>query len=162
METPEHLIVDLGRIDHDEPEVLTGHLAQELLELDDLEQLHPAGDISYNLTCQIFAENELLVRGTIKLPCNCICSRCGCDYEQTFVESMFCETFEVQGLETLDLTESVREGIILALPSYPICKEDCKGICLRCGQDLNAGPCMCDQANENSPWDALNGLMPEA
>ena len=158
METPAHLIVDLGRLDEGRFEHLEGALDCAVLEVDDLEQLHPEGDVVYDLQCELMGE-ELLVRGTLRLACACICSRCGQTYHTEFSEKAYCETFEVAGLEALDLTESVREGIILALPSYPICKEDCQGLCLHCGQDLNAGTCKCAEGEGSSPWDALDGWM---
>jgi len=43
----------------------------------------------------------------------------------------------------LDLGEMVREELILAAPSFVVCREDCRGLCPRCGKDLNAGPCEC-------------------
>lgn len=162
METPERLIVDLGRLNGGKTEHLKGNLDPSLLELNDLEQLTPDGPVAYDLLCELLPEDELLVRGALRFPCACICSRCGCDYTDIFAEPTYCETFNVAGIENLDLTDSVREGIILALPSYPICKEDCEGICLRCGQDLNAGPCRCAEESDRSPWDALDELTPEA
>ena len=161
METPAHLTVDLGRLDNGRTETLKGELDSTLLEIGDLEQISPAGPLRYDLFCELFG-NELLVRGKLALPCNCVCSRCGCDYRTEFIESGYCESFEIEGIDMLDLTESLREGIILALPSYPICKEDCKGVCLRCGQDLNQGPCRCVSEEETSPWDALDGFAPKA
>lgn len=161
METLARLIVDLGRLEDGTHEHLKGCLSRDVLELDDLEQLHPAGDIEYDLQCDRLGD-ELLVRGHLTLGCDCICSRCGCDFYTQFLESSFCESLEIQGLDTIDLTDSVREGIILALPTYPICKEECQGVCLRCGQDLNAGPCRCAQQGVSSPWDALDQFTPQA
>lgn len=43
----------------------------------------------------------------------------------------------------LDLTEAVREELILAAPDFPLCREDCRGLCPRCGADLNEGACRC-------------------
>jgi uncharacterized protein len=40
----------------------------------------------------------------------------------------------------LDLTETVREAISLAEPLVPLCRPDCRGLCLECGADLNADP----------------------
>ncbi len=40
----------------------------------------------------------------------------------------------------LDLTEIVREAISLAEPLVPLCRPDCRGLCLDCGADLNADP----------------------
>jgi uncharacterized protein len=46
----------------------------------------------------------------------------------------------------LDLCASVRELLLLELPMSPHCREDCQGLCPRCGADLNAGPCGCPRA----------------
>lgn len=43
----------------------------------------------------------------------------------------------------LDLRESVRELLMLELPITPHCREDCPGLCPKCGADLNVGPCGC-------------------
>lgn len=43
----------------------------------------------------------------------------------------------------LDLRESVRETLLLELPITPHCREDCPGLCPKCGADLNLGPCGC-------------------
>jgi uncharacterized protein len=46
----------------------------------------------------------------------------------------------------LDLRASARELLLLELPMVPHCREDCRGLCLKCGADLNAGPCGCSRA----------------
>jgi uncharacterized protein len=57
----------------------------------------------------------------------------------------------------LDLSEAVREELILAVPQFVECRDDCRGLCPRCGADLNAGPCGCQQ--ETDPrWAALTRL----
>ena len=43
----------------------------------------------------------------------------------------------------LDLREMVRELMLLELPITPICREDCPGLCPKCGADLSLGPCDC-------------------
>ncbi len=43
----------------------------------------------------------------------------------------------------LDLTETVRESLLLELPITPHCREECPGLCPKCGADLNEGPCGC-------------------
>src|SRR5437016_3439944 len=43
--------------------------------------------------------------------------------------------------QELDLRPAIREEWILAAPSFALCREDCKGLCARCGQDLNAASC---------------------
>jgi uncharacterized protein len=43
----------------------------------------------------------------------------------------------------LDLREEAREVLLLELPMVPRCREDCRGLCPKCGADRNAGPCGC-------------------
>ncbi|HEY7684029.1 MAG TPA: DUF177 domain-containing protein [Gemmatimonadales bacterium] len=43
----------------------------------------------------------------------------------------------------VDVRPAVREEVALAVAAYPLCREDCAGLCPRCGADLNAGPCNC-------------------
>ena len=60
----------------------------------------------------------------------------------------------------LPLEDVVREQVLLTLPSRTLCKPDCKGLCPRCGQNLNLAPCNCSPtAGENAPLrNALAGL----
>jgi uncharacterized protein len=54
----------------------------------------------------------------------------------------------------IDLAPAVSEELILAVPQFVECREDCRGLCVRCGADLNAGPCGCEK--EVDPrWNAL-------
>jgi uncharacterized protein len=62
---------------------------------------------------------------------------------------------------SLDLRPAIREQWLLSAPSFALCREDCKGLCARCGADLNLGPCTCE-AEVDSRWDALRNLRGEA
>jgi uncharacterized protein len=53
--------------------------------------------------------------------------------------------------EQIDLEETLREELLLALPYAPLCSEGCKGLCPTCGKDLNDGPCDCH--NDEHPTD---------
>lgn len=52
------------------------------------------------------------------------------------------ERYHYQG-DHLDLAPMLREHVILSAPMQPLCAEDCKGLCVRCGKDLNEGLCQC-------------------
>lgn len=43
----------------------------------------------------------------------------------------------------IDLTDVVRQEVALAIPAFPLCREDCAGLCPQCGADRNEGPCPC-------------------
>lgn len=54
----------------------------------------------------------------------------------------------------LDLRVPLREEIFLAVPHFVECRSDCKGLCPRCGANLNDGPCSCPPPADPR-WDAL-------
>jgi uncharacterized protein len=56
------------------------------------------------------------------------------------------------------LEDVVREQVLLSLPTRTLCTEDCKGLCPRCGQNLNQAKCSCDEAPADPRWNALAGL----
>ena len=68
------------------------------------------------------------------------------------------ETYE--GKE-IDLAPAVREQILLQIPSPPVCRDDCRGLCPRCGKDLNESDCGCDRAVMDPRWAALKGIQLE-
>jgi uncharacterized protein len=59
--------------------------------------------------------------------------------------------------DMVDLRPAVREEWLLAAPAFALCREDCKGLCPRCGADLNQGPCACEPETDRR-WDALKAL----
>jgi uncharacterized protein len=60
-----------------------------------------------------------------------------------------------------DLTELLRQGITLALPSQPLHDENCKGLCPHCGQNLNEGACECRSDIPNPALAKLGELLGE-
>jgi uncharacterized protein len=58
----------------------------------------------------------------------------------------------------LVLEDVVREQVFLSLPARSLCGEDCKGLCPRCGKNLNSETCACDTAPVDPRWSALSGL----
>ena len=46
--------------------------------------------------------------------------------------------------KVIDLEPIVREQVLLALPMNVVCREDCSGLCMKCGQNLNEKKCGCD------------------
>jgi DUF177 domain-containing protein len=57
----------------------------------------------------------------------------------------------------IEMDEMVREQIILAVPGYPECRTDCRGLCATCGKDLNEVLCDC-QPEPDPRWAALDAL----
>ena len=61
--------------------------------------------------------------------------------------------------QRIDLDPSLRENLILALPTQRLCREDCLGLCPRCGANLNVGPCGCDAQAVAGRWSRLRELF---
>jgi len=58
----------------------------------------------------------------------------------------------------LDLTEVLRQNVLLAVPLHVLCRQECRGLCPTCGKNLNEGPCHCEP--EPDPrWAVLAGLL---
>lgn len=71
------------------------------------------------------------------------------------------EVFYHDGIK-IDITDPVREAIILSLPMNPLCREDCRGLCAGCGADLNVEACRCAGRAPDPRWEALNRLKKES
>ena len=98
----------------------------------------------------------LVMTGTVSTCIHGQCDRCAAQFQRdvTFPirvvltehleneEDEDEEVFPLQG-ESADLEEIVRTVFVLNLDSKLLCKPDCKGLCCRCGKNLNDGPCDC-------------------
>ncbi len=91
------------------------------------------------------------VTGTLHL----ICDRCLKEFTREHecqIESLVAESLEDENNDDiiqlregifLDLDDLLRDEFILSLPTVNLCAPDCKGLCPKCGADLNLGPCGC-------------------
>lgn len=99
------------------------------------------------------AAGALDVRGEITASMLCVCDRCGRVFpSEKTVEldvplisdagAEESEAFSLEG-ELLDIDDLLETVFILDMETKFLCREDCRGICPGCGQDLNEGPCTC-------------------
>lgn len=65
----------------------------------------------------------------------------------------------VVGETTYDLYPRVREAVILEIPIKLLCREDCGGVCRKCGANLNEGECGCDPGIGDPRWGALKKFL---
>ena len=155
-EAPQGLVIDIARLDRD-GEQLEGEIPVEVLDYDPDDFLFKAeSGIKYSLFVQLLG-SELLVRGKISEDFTCVCVRCSKDFSWTTEDNEVTFSVEVAPDAFADLTEELRECIILSFPSNPLCSEDCKGLCPHCGADLNEGPCKCKPEGDFR-WSGLDGL----
>lgn len=121
---------------------------------------------------------EVSVKGEIESTVLLQCSRCLVEYDSDLsfdVDLLYHSIKEINREEThqisedevgigfyrndeLDVTEVVREQIILRLPMKPLCREDCRGLCPVCGIDLNLQQCDCRREFIDPRLEALKRL----
>jgi uncharacterized metal-binding protein YceD (DUF177 family) len=61
----------------------------------------------------------------------------------------------------LDLLEAIREELILSVSKFALCAPDCRGLCPRCGVNLNLERCVCSAEAKDPRWDVLRALKKE-
>ncbi len=83
--------------------------------------------------------------------------------EQSYVKSESEEKGEdalVLTDKKIDLYDLTVKGVFANLPSKNLCSDDCKGICHKCGADLNLEECKCkDEDDWNPQFEILKGLF---
>jgi uncharacterized protein len=121
----------------------------------------------------------ILVRADLEITEQTACSRClkpltltlPIEFEEEFQatvdprsghaidEDRDPDAFLIDENHMLDLTEAVRQYRVATEEIAPLCRPDCKGLCPRCGADLNLGEHNCEAAQVDSRWAALAGLL---
>ncbi len=100
----------------------------------------------------------LVMTGSLHTTIHGVCDRCASDFDRfvefpldvVLVTELTNEenedewVFPLEG-DSADLEDIVRTVFVLNLDSKLLCKEDCKGMCCRCGKNLNDGPCNCQK-----------------
>ena len=106
-----------------------------------------------------FVKPNVLVEGTITCLVDGFCDKCLKSITKS-IELPFSQTFYKDGAEDeqdyvyfdskLDATKAVRDEIVLSLPLSFVCSDDCKGLCPKCGTNLNEQQCDCDTSRQNA------------
>ncbi len=151
------MIIELSRVP-DGGEQVEGEESADILKLGDVSGLTILSPICYRFRVELVS-GELVVRGTLALRAAFDCNRCARRFEKEIRVPDFICVRECRELaEAIDLTEDMREDMILAFPNYPVCSSGCRGLCPLCGVDLNEKTCSCRPPADNSAWDALDQI----
>jgi uncharacterized metal-binding protein YceD (DUF177 family) len=153
------IIIEPWRIPEDGAD-MEGEEPATSLDLGDDDLACAVGPIEYALHVQCLGQ-ELIVTGTVGVRAGFVCSRCAVRFEADVQDqSLFCER-QLENIHApVDLTGEVRESIILAFPTYPLCQPACRGLCLKCGANRNREQCDCKEEAEPraSVFDSLDGM----
>ncbi|MGL4854622.1 MAG: YceD family protein [Lentisphaeria bacterium] len=163
----DRVIVHVARIDYVNGLSIEQVLPGSLLDLDPNDRFSKESDIEVNLLAKHAGKN-ILVTGEIRCGILCECNRCLEKYPQKIEIIDFCEYFD-EFDDYIDLTDVIRESILLAFPTRTLCDDDCAGICLECGANLNKIECGCvieefeleEEEEEKNIWDCLDNLKIE-
>ncbi len=117
--------------------------------------------------------SQIVLNANLSLKANFECDRCNSEFEQNVVtQYKMVYFFGVEPVEDgsigitylpldadkINIDNDVKDFAILAVPMKKLCSEDCKGLCIKCGKNLNEGLCNCSQTKVDSRWSPLNEL----
>ncbi len=117
-----------------------------------------------------FDGQNYIVQGSIQSKGNYDCSRClntTEHYRKDFFEEIFRDcrdaADDVNSFdgEEIDLTELIRDTLIINESSQVLCQDDCKGLCVHCGANLNVSPCSCESFVVDPRFAELRALLDE-
>ena len=143
-----------------EPIRLDGTERPEFLALSADDVVQPAAPVAYRLLITDVS-GGVLVQGSGKTRVSGICGRClnPVEFELAADDIELYIPVEDASCEELDISEYIREEILLNLPMNLLCREDCAGLCPECGADLNRTRCGCSRRSGGSlSWQALDDL----
>ena len=121
----------------------------------------------------------ILVKGKLQTEVELTCSRClslfhcpvTISFEEEYIPTVDVvsgapllspeesSSFIIDEYHVIDLTEAIRQYMLLTLPMKPLCREDCAGLCQECGYNLNQGPCDCPPQAIDPRWSEISKLL---
>ena len=136
-----------------------------------------------NIRLKAFKIRELFeVQGAFRTRVRLPCSRClkdfdtplASDFELTYTKEIpgLMDVFEDEEIglrveeigmfyfkgEEINLQQGIQEQVVMAFPLQPLCDDNCKGLCPKCGSDLNRGDCGCKREPGTNKFAALKNL----
>ncbi len=106
------------------------------MERDDL-RFHEPLEINAFVTK---VDDEIVVKAEIRYRLHLSCGRCLEEFTVPATTQAFLH-YEAQASDVVDITEDLRQEVMLSYPLIPVCRPSCKGLCTVCGKNLNASAC---------------------
>jgi uncharacterized protein len=135
-----------------------------------------ATPLRVRLRASAAGSGEIVIRGSLRSILDMQCRRCldpvlvPLDEEVTMVFAPSDELEEEEEVDvrrlparasSLDLSDAIREELILGTDRYVVCEEGCKGLCPICGVNRNQQTCECTLEEPDARWDTLRALKSE-
>ena len=141
---------------------LTGTLPSGLFDLPESDPIRPAGGVEYTLHA-LRDDNDLIVTGRLRVPFTLECVRCLSPVDYVVELKDYSAEIPIENDQIINLTDWIREDILLALPSYPRC-EDGNVLPRECSAEGDFEPGSADPADQaptesaSGAWDVLDQL----
>jgi uncharacterized protein len=131
----------------------------------------PGAEIPADAPVEIDATLErvsdgIVVRGEVRARWDAACSRClapvageiSVHVDELFEPRPLAGETYLLDVDVIDLEPLVRDALLLELPTAPLCRTDCAGLCASCGADRNVSSCDCGGVEPDPRWAALRSL----
>lgn len=114
----------------------------------------------------------IVLEGEIRPELEVFCARCGKSFYYSEPIKLYAkitdklanedeDEFILMEAFAIDIGEIIRSALILEAPTRFLCKDGCKGLCPKCGCDLNLRDCGCDTSERDARWDVLKDYFGE-
>lgn len=133
--------IDIDRIPTERQLTLEENIAASILDLEtDIIKFHSPIRIKAAVSK---ITNAVTVDLNLSAMMYANCSRCLNEFEVDLKKNLKLNYQVDKSMPIIDLTLKIREEIILDYPMKPLCSPDCKGLCPKCGKNLNIEKCNC-------------------
>ena len=144
-------------------------------KIDEIDVSDPyVGDFRTKVVLTKF-DNQIILDSSTDIDADLVCDRCNKEFNRVITSNyrmiyLFGQDTQNSGNEKMDvvylhpdndkidLSNDVRDYSLLAIPMKKLCSEDCKGLCSKCGKNLNDGPCNCKDEETDPRWEQLKEL----
>jgi uncharacterized protein len=136
----------------------------------ELAALAPDAPIRGELVLESLVEGILAI-GRLEGAFELRCARCLREFEQGFAVDLHeffvpfphedSDEYPLDPEGFLEPDQMVRDVVGVELPFAPVCRPDCRGLCARCGGDMNLGECTCEEPRMDPRWEGLEVLLEE-
>ncbi len=123
-------------------------------------------------------EGELYVSAAVSTKVECECSRCLVSFPQSIASDfhlLYLPGPDVTSAEEcalsgdaldlhyydgdqIDIDGELLSQLVLSIPMFPLCQDDCRGLCPKCGENLNLLTCLCQNEQASSIWAGLKNF----
>lgn len=164
-------MVKLNIVNYSEGSIVeSSSVAPAEVELSEYEEFCNPVELVFNINR---IGSEIYIRAEISTKAELVCDRCLEIYQWPLKEAIdiLCTTdahlaandqddvyFITDASKEVDITESIRQSLIIAIPEKKLCQKKCKGLCSHCGINLNLETCQCKEEKTDPRWDALNKI----